>query len=147
MNKQIIKKVLKEVIGKQADAEINKKVESLEKNRVLEGWDYEKLRIEWAVNYTIGLMKIKEEELGARTQEMLLHQILEEHVEKDEKHYQPCQDCIRLGMNKSANLRDTEWKDAIEKELRRTYHCYHGDDCVSRKRALKQLLEKMEAKK
>lgn len=42
-------------------------------------------------------------EINAKVEQMLLHQVLEEHIEKDKKHYQPCQDCIRLGINKGYN--------------------------------------------
>lgn len=39
-------------------------------------------------------------DIDARVEEMLVHQILEEHMEKDKKHFQPCTECIRLGINK-----------------------------------------------
>ena len=53
-------------------------------------------------------------DIDAKKEGMLLHQILEEHVEKDKKHYAPCQDCIRLGINKGSQLQKAEFRKMIE---------------------------------
>ena len=47
--------------------------------------------------------------------ECLVFQVLEEHVEKDKKHFEPCQDCIRLGITKGYQK---AWKQALTLKLK-----------------------------
>lgn len=49
------------------------------------------------------LKKEIEEGIDAKLEEMLLFQILEEHI-KGNKSFEPCQTCIRLAINKGYKL-------------------------------------------
>ncbi len=59
-------------------------------------------------------MNKKIQDIDAKTEARILHQILEEHVEKSKKHYNPCQDCIRLGINKGSQLQKADFRKMIE---------------------------------
>lgn len=67
---------------------------------------------------------MNEEELNVKEEEMFLYQILEEHVENDKKHFSPCQECIRLGLQKGFKKgklekikEEIEWLDYILREI------------------------------
>jgi hypothetical protein len=48
-------------------------------------------------------IEVLKKEINAKREGMFLFQILEEHINKCKKHFEPCQDCIRLGLNKGFN--------------------------------------------
>lgn len=58
---------------------------------------------------------LSEKDIDARIEEMLLYQVLEEHIEKDKKEFEPCTECIKLGINKGYKLALKHRAEAVEK--------------------------------
>lgn len=75
------------------------------------------------------------EELDAKKEEMLLFQILEEHIEKDKKYYSPCQKCIRLGLNKGFKL----GRKLAEKDFKELIDKLGHDDLIEKEELKKEL--------
>lgn len=73
---------------------------------------------------------MNEEKLNVKEEKMFLYQILEEHIENDKKHFNPCQECIRLGLQKGFQKGKLQAQKEEEGFLISIDNYYGFEDCM-----------------